>query len=367
MALARNTGQPDCVPALPLTSNISSTTSLLIDAVTERVGVTGRVWWPGAGDTKNIQNIAFITGAVSTPSGTVEFSIQDTSGTSNGGVPDGTVDQSASTSTFPGANTEFKSGNLSANRAVTRGQLLSFVLGSTAWNSGSFNILTLASFSGAGLNSVFVRLYSGGAWGDPSNKIPIIKLYFDDGTEGTVLGAWWGTGAQESFGSGASPNERGNRFVLPYACEVEGVQKQFAMTAYDRDYEIKIYRGTTALETITVDATTKYQGGVYPDIYPFTTRHSFAANETFYVTIKPTTAGAVELPVATVPVAGDLALLPGGTSVQYATFTAGTPTVTATKRAMLSVLCSAFDDGAGAGGLPRGSQLVRAPSGLLRV
>lgn len=353
MAIVRFTGQPVMMPEIPeATTNVADINSTLLNAATTvKWGGVGSVWWAGAGDSKNLQQFEVYTGAVTAGTGTIQFSTQGVSTAVGGATPDGTPVKTSTTTTYPSANSVFNSGNLSSVQAVTRGQQLAVVVEFSLWTSGSINIRSM----GSGIHKPYnafpnSQAFAAAAWGGPTNYLPLVKLYFDDATIGTLAGGWYGIGSTETYNSGSSPLERGNLFQFGMPVEFEAIEVMAGINSgYTQNMSLLLYKGTALQETVTVDGHNSFNTGPLAKRVALSTRYTAAANEAWYVMVKATTAGNIDLGIITVVAAGDLALLPGGTEVQYATFAAGTPTVTSTKRAMVSLLASGFDGGGGAG------------------
>jgi hypothetical protein len=151
---------------------------------------------------------------------------------------------------------------LTAVAAVTKGQLIAFVIVNPAASFGNFQI---AGYSYATISPGFPYqdLYGGASWVASSANFQAITLLYDDGVCAIPKGGLITptTITNTTFNSGSTPDVRGLRFQLPYSVRVTG-----AWLNMDLDGDCKVMLVTTAynqgagtgiLATATLDKDTR--------------------------------------------------------------------------------------------------------------
>lgn len=359
-------------PAFPEWARINGpffNTPLLIDATGEKAAFIGRVWWPGAtsGQTKNISRVGFRFGTVTKAGGSaLTVSLQDVSLTGSAPSPDETQDQTvaiANGNASFASNTWIRTGTLSANRTVSFGERLGVVIefdGSGRLSSDSVVISALAA--GQRTSDCLCTLKTSGSWGEQS-VIPNLILEFDDGTFGTLDGAYALSAINNhSFKSDTGTSDEFAVVVnVPVPVTIDGLYCYVQPSTTAADYELILYSGTTAVATVTVDANTI--AAAYRQITVPIAPVDLSANTDYYVAVRPNQATAT---VATysydVNDANHLTVASGGIACQYATrLDQGSwAAKTATRRLLAGVRISRVHDGTGGGGSVFGSPVIKA-------
>ena len=335
-------------------------TNTLIDATGEKAAFVGRVFRKdrAGGD---ITKIGFRPGTVVSAGGSqIRVSLQTVSATAGPpGVPDETQDQtvdillSALTS-----NTWHQSAALSANRTVTFGELLAVVFEFDAGGRLGADSLVcggLDSPDGATIHQPGVRLKTGGAWANLAG-IPNIALEFTDGVFGTFQGAFGPVSAFGSlnYNSGSALDEYALEFQVPWKCKVDGCWL-WAFPDASGDSEVILYDGTSAMAngTRSLDNNSDWTNvsGMRHAEYLFDAEVELAANTTYRLAFKPTTANGVNLRYFDVATANHLQAHSGGTTFALtARVNAGAwDSPTTTRRPFMGLSFSSFDDGSGGG------------------
>lgn len=316
--------------AAPALSPVSS-----LDSAGDQVHVTGIVKWKD-GATHALRTIAFRTGS-STASATLRVSPQALS--TAAGPPargDGTVTGSEfATQVNPAANTNYAL-TLGADRAgVAHGSTLVIVFdwAPAAYTSGGTQIQAVGNLSSNYTGHRPQCVFYNEATYATANVIPCVSLVADDGTEGIFAGALPQTSAitATAFNSGSTAvgDEIGLYATITAPCRV-GYMNMNVTVAADATFDFVLYRGTSALYTLTVDEhTIKSDAGigfveaVFPD-------QDFAVGDIIRAVIKPTTANNVTVYYPTFGSAGRLETFAGITMGMCARTDAGAFTDTAT-------------------------------------
>lgn len=343
-------------PAPPMfpAASPSTATGLTIDATGEKAAFVGRVTKTG-----NIRKAHFWISSLTKAGGSAwTFSLQDVD-LANGPPmrPDGTQDQAAAVSNASAAVGWYTTPDLSADRAVTRGDRLACVLEYDGAGRLGADTLTLGGIRVSGGSAAHTGHQSGSVLFTASWAIqagfPAILLEYDDGTFGTLDNGWpvlnyTNVGA---WNSGSTPDEYACKFTVPVPCKIDALW--VLGIDPDNDFDLVLYEGTTALETLPVDASTVQSATQIdgPCRVPLSSERTLAVSTTYYVAVKPG-ASNVNAVYFAVSAAGHLAVFPGGTACTYATrVDAGAWSETTTRRFLAGVCLSAFDDGASAGGM----------------
>lgn len=347
-------------PQMPYyTSSAWTFTSQLMDASTEKVAIIGLV------DTKdhagkNIRKVGFRPGTVGLDAASaIKTSIQSVTaasgppaqptGTILGATASGSVTEASSTFT---TNTWHQTAALGEDVAVNPGDLIAVVI-----EYGTFTAADVLNITHVGAQSGEHRsqacLYTG-TWAAAA-VLPNVILEFSDGTFGTLSGCFPVSAiSTQSYASNTGgADEYALEFSFPFPVQVDGAMVSFSASTTGADAEIVLYDGTTALETVTIDANTVFStSGNRPTFVPFTQTRSLTASTTYRVALKPTTTASVALQYFDVSAAGHLqAHSMGedwimGSRLDAGAWAAGTTT----RRPLIFPRVCGFDDGVGGGG-----------------
>lgn len=349
-----------------LRTDAGSLSSVLLDATGEKVYMVGRVWWPGeAAGPKNISRVQFRWGTVTKAGGsamTVSLEDVDVAGAFPG-KGDGVVDQSVAVANADAAfatNTWYRTGLLSTNRSVSKGDRLAVGItydGAGRLGTDAINV-SVAALGGALAQGPIVVANTSGAYSGV-NGYPILVLEFDDATYGTLFGAIPITAVStHAIGSGSTApgDEVGIRLRFPFPRRVEGFWAQVFSNA-GGDYDLVLYDSAgTAVAGGSASVDEDEEGtNSSPRLItvPLAAPLTLAANTTYHLLLKPTTASLVTVTYFDVNDAAFWALIGGTAEIYQAHRTdAGAIGTTTTRRPHLGLIVNGGDDGAGGGGDP---------------
>jgi hypothetical protein len=159
--------------------------------------------------------------------------------------------------------------------------------------------------------------------------------------------------AATAFNSGSTPDERGIRINLPFACRVKGA---VGWVQGAGDFQFVLYEGATSpvqrAITNTVDKDVLGNNSFSRLIkHDFTSPYVLAANTDYFLTVKPTTVTNVSLWEMTVTVAACMDSFELGQRVYHCSRTdAGNFSTDTLRRAMLGLIIDQLSDNAGGGG-----------------
>lgn len=343
-------------PPISLAGNAFTSTTGIIDATGERYAWIGRVRWVDKSvATRDIRRARFLFGPVTKAGGSaLTFSLQNID-TANGppARPDGTPDQTVAIANADAnfaANTYYTTGNLSADRTVAYGELICAVLEYDG--SGRLGSDSVAIYHGS--NSIFVEgtaLFTA-SWAANSGLNGIV-FEFADGTVGVLdaAGPISSPTVSLNVNTGSTPDEVALKFTPDFACSVNRIWANPATAGATADFELILYQGTTALQTVAVDANTLKATGAANVVEVAIPETALTAGTAYYVALRPTTANNIGVRYMDVATPAIRACLPGGTQCSYGARTdAGAWTDTATRYPFIGVHISKIDNGAGAGG-----------------
>ena len=329
---------------------ISLGTGLLIDANGEKAAFVGRVWNKD-GTTKNITGVGFRFGAVTKGATTdITVSLQDVA-TANGN-PDGTQDQSVNVGNaniIANTWTEVTFGTARAN--VPFGSLLSVVFEYQTFVTGdSIAISSMNMYSIPTRGDSYNDLYTTAWVKDISN--PVIVLFFDDGTFGTLMGGLPIKATMtQLYNNTSDPRSYGLAFQFPFPCKIDCAQ---VVADLDSDANFILYDasgGVVTNGTIETYSGTRYGLGVGLYLCPFDAHISLSKDTEYRLMIEPQTATDIDLYGFNVNNNLHLQAVGGGPNWQWVQKTvAGVFTKTSTRRPVMGVSVIGFDDAAGVGG-----------------
>lgn len=214
----------------------------LLDDNTDMVGFVGSVKWEDGG-THNIASAYLKWGTCTAGTGsTLEVSLQDVAST---GFPDGTVDQSVTTTIMPASNAFSQYTFTGVRSSVATGTLLSIVARLTVF--GSSTVLRLNGIGDlkqtADLPAYGVR-YTGGAWSKVGALTPVIVFVSDDASPkyGTFVGACpFSAIGSINFHAGSATDEYGLEFTAIDGMTAMGGNAYIAVLNVAVNHSLKLY------------------------------------------------------------------------------------------------------------------------------
>jgi hypothetical protein len=363
---------------LPFTRGVSSQWAGLIntavsgtlDAASEKFAFVGNVHICDNSASKTLSSaggkIHFVAGASTTFSNgstTLDVGVQDTDQAAVFMQPDGTFDTKdtlvggTDTITSSAINTVTLS---TGSKTVTDGMKLAVVFDMTA-RGGADSVKISASLAGtaAFVPAPTTMVNLTGSWTNATDSIPNVLLEFDDGTFGIFYGAHWVPAADSTSGNittASAPDEFGTRFVLPFKCELHGVEfptRTTAGAATGTQGVIILSTGTAASpSTVTSDNIDGFDvraSGLmgYRLVKRLTTPQTLEPNTTYYLTFHASSNQTWQTLYLTWPAAGQLAWLPLGTNAYKVTRSGGTGAFTEATAELvpITLIISKLDDG----------------------
>jgi hypothetical protein len=326
----------------------------VIDATGEKFAFCGR-YWNDAHASKSISRVGLRFGSVTKAGGSgLTVSLQDVTLTTGGPMqPDEVQDQTVAIANGDASfasNTWIRTGTLSATRSLAIGDLVAVVVefdGSGRLGADSVQISALSSDRASPQRQASAVLKTA-SWAG-LQAVPNLVLEADDGTFGTLEGAWpCSAFNNHAYNSGSTPDEYAMEFTVPVPVKVDGLWCSTALAGATTDFDLVLYEGTTALATVSVDghnAGSTSSRGCWAPI----AEQTLAVGTTYRVAVKPTTANNVTAYSVEVSDALHWALTPGGAGCTYTTRTdAGSwAAATSTRRFFAGVRISAVHDGSG--------------------
>jgi hypothetical protein len=310
---------PQMLSFVAPTGGFTESSVLTIDASADKVAFVGRVWWADGATTKDCRKVHFRLGSVTAGTATFRVSLQDiTTATGPPMQPDNTPDETwtVATSSLTG-NAWNSTGNLSADRTMARGSMIGIVFDFSAFTSGASivigSIRAVENATGAVPRQGGALLDTAGSWVLQSN-IPNVRLEASDGTYGflgydtpysAVNTRTFNSGSSGAGGGLNAGDERGLEWTVSHPMTIGGCGLFLTQSA-GSDCDVVLYSGTTALETVTVDANANQNNGNmrWLDVV-FASTHSFAADDTLRLMVKPTSANNVSIQSVTLNNAND--------------------------------------------------------------
>lgn len=325
-----------------------------IDATGEKI-----VLWGPVKKTGNIRNIGLRFHSVTKAGGSgLTVSLQDMD-TANGPTarPDGTADQTVAVANGDAnfaSNTFYLSGNLSADRAVTRGDMLGVVIEFDGGGRLGADTVSV-SRGGSSPNSLICgnSQFASSAWSFIGGR-PLCVFKYDDGTyagfeEGMVASA----ATAVSYNSGSATDEYALEFSAPFSGKIDGGWCLMNISTA-ANFDFVLYEGTTALATKSFDGNATFANADSRIVhFAFSSAVEVVAGTTYRISLKPTTTNSVSLYYLDVPAADYLDALPGEVGTEMALTSRGDAgswaAVTTTRRPQIGVHYCAIDVGSGGG------------------
>lgn len=325
--------------------------SVLLDAAADRVCM---IFY--APKTGNISKIGFLTGTVPALNASSEllFSLQDISLTT--GLPDDTDDQSATiVNGSIVANTMILSPALSADRAVTKGDLVGavvkFKVGSfTAGDQVNIRYLNFVTTISGPFGTEYGAQNATGAYAKFSVGPAVLEIEYSDGSHAFTPGTQfpYSAIASDTYNNTSTPDEIGLQFQVPFECRLAGC---WLSADLDGDININLYTASTKTTVFAQDKDVRAVTTHVTFTPLFTTPVILAAATTYVLAIEPSSATSIVLVNHSVRAAVALDQMPGGQTWQYATAknpaTTGDFTATTTKRPVMGLMFDQVSDGFG--------------------
>lgn len=306
--------------------------------------------------TKNLQFVEFLPGTiVKAGSSGLTCSYQGLSHTAGGPPtePDGVQGSTVAIAMSAlASNTWFKTGNFGAVKAVHHGDEIAIVLefdggGRLGADSFKFSCVSASATSALGACGTVVDVAT--VWTAQSQLANVI-LGFDDGTYGTIAGGFpvksLGT---QAFNNGSAATEYGVQFTCVAPCTIDGAWIVLQPASNAADFSIVLYKGTTAQQTVAVDANTVNSvagGRLY--IVKFTPT-AFAVGDVITVSALPGTVNNVTLQSFDVNTAAHLQAYDLGPGLVAANRAGGAWTTVTTRRFQAGFHFCDFADDTGGG------------------
>ncbi len=258
------------------------------------------------------------------------------------GLPTGTLVATNTKASFtPAASTWFLL-TLTADAAVTRGQLVAIVIQPT----GTAPDITINDINGSyGGSFPYSGRYSGTVW-SMSSDMPMVATEYSDGSYPHHANCWPVQTVQNlTFNSTTTPDEKGIKFRTPFPGVLEGF---WMFVDGDGDFSVKLYEDTTLVETVVWDK--DYRNNLTSAAAPywmtFAANHNTTTNTWYRLTVVPAGATNVSLVEFTVNTSAIMAAMPGGGNLIATSRTdAGAFTDTDTTFPMIGPRYAGFDDG----------------------
>jgi hypothetical protein len=374
MAFQQIPGGGVYAPMMPYSANqaLSSANAMVIDATGEMASFCGR-FWHYSRTSKDVRNIGFNFGSVTKAGGSaLTVSLQNISTATAPMQPDGTQDQTVAIANADAgftSNAWYETGNLSADRTLTFGELVSVVIeydgaGRLGADTVSFRCLPCAY--SLPIHQSVCSHKTGGTYAVVSS-IPNVVLKCTDGSYGTLDGSWVysALGNHTYKQDTGTADEYANEFTFPFKCKVDGFWFSMGASAATADFDFVLYDGTSAMTggTVSIDATQMGTVNRRPFEVSFSQEIELAANTIYRLAVKPTqTTASVVLDYFDVSSASHFAAMGLGTGCRQVTrLDLGSWGAATTTRLLFSGLrLSSLDDGAGGSA---GIQLARQMTG----
>lgn len=349
------TGSGLLFPEPPRVTTAIAFTNATIAATGDKIAMCGRVWFNERTGTKAIRRVGFRFSSLTKSGGSaMTVSLQDVD-LSNGPVirPDGVQDQTVAIANADAgfaSSVWYRTNAFSADRTVTFGDMLAVVIefdGAGRLGSDSIPIGSLLASTGATSynNQGAVVTSIGGTWAAVT-AVPNLVLEFTDGTFGTLEGSLpcsvVNTHSIASNTAGA--DEYACPFQVPFNCKVDGLWANVGAGSTG-DFNMILYSGTTALQTVAVDANALAVTTSARNVFVPIPETVITKNTTYYASVQPSTTNAVALASIDLNSASHLNVWPGGSNATHTSrVDAGAwATATTTRRFMAGVRISSIE------------------------
>lgn len=320
-----------------------------------------------AGGTKDIQRVQILWGSAITKAGgsALTLSLQDVSvAAGSPGRPDETQDQTVAIPNADiSASTWYRTGTLSANRAVSAGDLFAMVIEYDGSGRLSSDSITLAMNGIIGTSSNFgfgtSMVKTGGSWA-AANHTPNVVFECSDGTFGTFVATCpvsaWNTHSFKQDTASADEYAMAVQVSSPVWCDGMFI---CVGAAFNTNFNLIFYTGTTATETKAVDGHSVLYGSNTnnPLWVPFSQARQLVPGTQYYIAVQPTgTTANLNVYSADVNAAGHLDCWPGGQNWTFSTRvdSGSWDAATTTRRLLAGLSIAGVDSGGEPGNLSGG-------------
>ena len=201
-----------------------------------------------------------------------------------------------------------------AKRTVTRGDLIVLVIEYQSFTAAdSFPVSTTGGRSTAGMSGSsdgfpYNLFQASGSWSKTTvDEFPAFALLYDDGSYGSPLAPGHVLSAASSaptYNTASTPDERGNRFTLPFPVRATGAWVSVRSVLDTADFEVVLIDTdeSTELEAVAVDGAHSADNTITtPRFIPFATPQELTDIDGVYrLTVRPTTVNNVKIQNAVV-------------------------------------------------------------------
>lgn len=205
-------------------------------------------------------------------------------------LPTGTLFATNTNAAYsPSATNTFVWTQLTADAAVTEGDLFAAVVGYTSGTSATLN--ARGSNGIPSINLPYPVLMAAGTWAT-TGEFPAVGVKYDDGT---IVGGALAVSriTSSNISTGTNPNERASVFTSPFAGTISGVRFCVNVAATS-EYTVNIYEGTSTTPmsggTISVGAGEGVNATSNVATLMFSQSISVQALQAYRISIKPTAA-----------------------------------------------------------------------------
>ena len=335
MAMAEMVGGFWYPRQIPFVTDTPSYSAMLMDASTESIAVVLRA--PKAGTIKTVQ---YRTGSSATAVNGLKVSIQGI--TSTLGIPDGVIAVYRNQTSGFATNSWMTPGILSDDGTdngnkltVTRGQKMAVVYSWVTWNAG--NTVRVVNTSVKPSAGYYGLEGSSGIWSNQIDESPVLAIQYSDDSWCQIGGNIYPFKSLDTdvVSTTTSPDEVGLAFSFPVPVLMGGA---LARISVGGDCDLCLYNSSyTLLASVFLDKDQRVSSGAAYTEEPFPIT-LLGGNETYYLTVKPTTTTSLTLYSYSVNDTAMLNFLEGGAPWQFVQRTdAGSWITTATKRPLICV------------------------------
>lgn len=289
--------------------------------------------------------------------------VDATSGQPSGTMIDSPTNKATGTIASPSASTCYWV-SLTAAQTVTLNQLVAIKCTLT-YTDGNLQIASYVAPNTYGSTFPYIARYQGSAYAT-SAYVPNFGLEYSDGTIEWQAGMFPAAyTASVAWGSNDSPDRRGLRFQVPYACSIIG---GFLHVDGDEEFDVLLYDsdGSTVLETVSAfDKDVRGDAAARCYHFLFSQSRTLTKNTYYRLVCLPKTTTDIGLSISDVTDDGAnqaMNAMDGGIYFHYTTVN-GAPandaawTQTLTRRPWIGLLVDKLDDGAG------GAETIKGRSG----
>lgn len=345
------------LPLLPHIANSPQFATSAIAATGDKFAWIGR-FWHKARAAKSVRRVGFRFSTVTKAGGSaMTLSLQDVDlAAGPPWRPDGTQDQTVAIANADASfvtNAWYRSGALSADRSVAPGDWLAVVLeydGSGRLGSDTVSVSGLSV--GSIQHNTGVSRQVSGTWAVQAYLANVV-LECDDGTFGTLMGAVpCSAVSSTAYNTGSAADELAMEFQVPVEVKCDGFVCGIEPGA-SADFDVVLYdSGGSAVATVGHDANAVRATGAHCFVFvPLASELTLAANSTYRLSVKPTTANSVRVHYYDVSDAAHFQAF-GGEAFKFASRAdGGAWATTATRRPWFALSISAVHDGSGGSGL----------------